>query len=317
MNSWRLFSMVRLVIPFFAGILSGELYSSPGFILTSAISLYLAGLVVLAITTKLGFLVPKDIWEFPDKKIWPKDWISVVEKKIVKKIPVWKALLPYFLVGVLLALSRLRELPFGSFLKKVSFNLGINNIFYSFTPFYSPGFLFLVVCFSVWLLFGLKKKEIFSSVNYSFRRLFNPLIALIFAVACVQIIMNSGTNLSNSPSMPVVIGNLFESFGALYVFFAPFVGLFGSFISGSNTVSNLLMGPFQLGAASALNLSSVLILSLQTVGGAIGNMIAVHNIIAVCAVVGIVGQEGRIIRFNLVPCLFYALLVGLLALLMF
>jgi lactate permease len=58
----------------------------------------------------------------------------------------------------------------------------------------------------------------------------------------------------------------------------------------------------------------VVILALQNVGGAIGNMIATHNIIAASATVGITGQEGRIIRANILIAIFYALLAGLIGL---
>ena len=46
-------------------------------------------------------------------------------------------------------------------------------------------------------------------------------------------------------------------------------------------------------------------------GGAIGNMICVHNIVAVCATAGTNGEEGRLIRTNILPCLIYAMIVAI------
>jgi lactate permease len=63
-------------------------------------------------------------------------------------------------------------------------------------------------------------------------------------------------------------------------------------------------------AAATLGLSTALILSLQTVGGAAGNMIAVHNVIAASSTTGLHHVEGHIIRKTLVPCLIYGLLAG-------
>jgi lactate permease len=40
-------------------------------------------------------------------------------------------------------------------------------------------------------------------------------------------------------------------------------------------------------------------------------MICVHNIVAVCATTGTNGTEGRLIRTNILPCLFYAFTVAL------
>ncbi|HEV3208949.1 MAG TPA: L-lactate permease [Chthoniobacterales bacterium] len=75
--------------------------------------------------------------------------------------------------------------------------------------------------------------------------------------------------------------------GALWIYFAGFLGALGSFFSGSNTISNLTFGPIQLRIAQDLGVSSTTMLALQTVGAAMGNMVAIHNIVAVCAVLGL------------------------------
>ena len=110
---------------------------------------------------------------------------------------------------------------------------------------------------------------------------------------------------------------MFVGLGKLYILAAPFLGVLGAFIAGSNTVSNLLLGPFQLQAASTIGISAALILSLQVVGGAIGNMLAIHNIVAASATVGLHGKEGDILRMNIIPALTYALLVGILGFVLF
>jgi lactate permease len=46
------------------------------------------------------------------------------------------------------------------------------------------------------------------------------------------------------------------------------------------------------------------------VGGAAGNMICVHNVVAASAVVGLLGREGIVIRMTLLPFVYYALLPG-------
>jgi lactate permease len=50
--------------------------------------------------------------------------------------------------------------------------------------------------------------------------------------------------------------------------------------------------------------------ALQAVGGAAGNVICVHNVVAASAVVGLVGKEGLVIRKTLIPFFYYALLAG-------
>ena len=44
----------------------------------------------------------------------------------------------------------------------------------------------------------------------------------------------------------------------------------------------------------------------QAVGGAAGNIICIHNIVAASAVVGLVGREGAVIRKTFFPFVYYA-----------
>jgi lactate permease len=95
-----------------------------------------------------------------------------------------------------------------------------------------------------------------------------------------------------------------------------FVGALGSFMAGSNTVSNMLFSVFQYSIAEQLELSRIIIVSLTNIGGAIGNMICVHNIIAATATVGLVGVEGILIRRNLIPMSIYGVTVGIIGLIL-
>jgi len=55
-------------------------------------------------------------------------------------------------------------------------------------------------------------------------------------------------------------------------------------------------------------------MALQVVGGAVGNMICAHNVLVACAVVGNLGQEGVIIRRNLIPTMIYSIGAGVVGL---
>ena len=69
---------------------------------------------------------------------------------------------------------------------------------------------------------------------------------------------------------------------------------------------------FQFGVAERLAISGALIVSLQGVGAAAGNMIAIHNVVAASATVGLLGQEGNILRKTIIPTIYYVLLAGIL-----
>ena len=104
--------------------------------------------------------------------------------------------------------------------------------------------------------------------------------------------------------------------GLIFLAVAPYIGVLGAFVAGSHTVSNILFAPLQFKAANLLALSPVLVVSLQSVGGAIGNMTCINNVVAVCATTGVTSGEGRIIVRNLIPTLIYATLATLIALLL-
>ncbi len=89
------------------------------------------------------------------------------------------------------------------------------------------------------------------------------------------------------------------------------VGALGAFIAGSNTVSNMMFSQFQFEVAQTLTISSVVIIALQAVGAAAGNMIAIHNVVAASATVGLLGREGATLRKTVLPTLYYLVLTGI------
>jgi len=62
-------------------------------------------------------------------------------------------------------------------------------------------------------------------------------------------------------------------------------------------------------------ISGVFIVALQAVGAAAGNMIAIHNVVAASATVGLLGREGATLRKTILPTIYYLLVIGILGLL--
>ncbi len=292
------------------------------------------GLIILVITTKKGLLIPRKNWDFGK---WEKHWHqkSITGKKIkskkelkkefggrlekekfkkdLKKQSLWSALFPYILIGLLLALTRLPQLGLGDWLKKLSVSYPhlINTpVSYSLAPLYSPGVIFILVGLFLAFFYRLRLKTVTTALGSTFKKVAHPFLALIFAVGFVQIMINSYLNLFDLGSMQLVLAQSLSSFPFLEPVIAPFTGFLGSFIAGSNTVSNIFFGLFQYETALTMGLSTVTIVALQNVGGAIGNMVSVHNIIAASATVGLTGRESYIIRHNLLPALIYLFLVS-------
>jgi lactate permease len=101
--------------------------------------------------------------------------------------------------------------------------------------------------------------------------------------------------------------------GPLYPLVAPYIGLLGAFMTGSNTNSNVVFAPLQQQAAALLGVSALVILGAQTTGGALGSMIAPAKLIVGSSTAGLAGQEGQVLKKTLLPALIIAGVVGMLA----
>jgi len=88
------------------------------------------------------------------------------------------------------------------------------------------------------------------------------------------------------------------------------LGAVGAFFAGSTTLSNLTFAGIQDSIAATLGFDRTSILALQAIGAAMGNMIAISNIVAVCSILGLVNREGFVLKRALIPFAVYALIAG-------
>lgn len=84
--------------------------------------------------------------------------------------------------------------------------------------------------------------------------------------------------------------------GSLYAFLSPLIGALGGFLTGSNMSSNILFGPLQAQAASALGLNPAFVLAAQTAGASIGASIAISTVLMGLGAVGAGSEAGTAIR---------------------
>jgi len=282
----------------------------------------LVGLSIVVPAAKYGFLIPKKIWDFAPSKEWPEGWFGTIQpkkpsakEKIISLPLAWT---PYLLVAVILVASRVFE-PFKAFLLSVSFGfkdiLGEAAISASVQPLYLPGGILVFVCLLTFFLHGMKPAQLASATTSAGKTLVGAGFVLIFTIPMVRILINSGVNGAGFASMPVAMASFVaETFGPIYPLFSPTVGALGAFIAGSNTISNMMLSQFQLEMANALRVSGAAMVALQAIGAAAGNMIAIHNVVAASATVGLLGQEGKTLRMTILPTLYYVFGAGILGL---
>jgi lactate permease len=280
------------------------------------------GLAIVVPLARAGFLIPKDTWDFPPRDRWEDDWVSGIEDELadvpergISGIMAWT---PYALLGALLVVTRYDDLGLKGWLREqaITWNdiLG-SGITGTTEPLYLPGTVLLVVVGITAFLHRMKASDVVDAFKSSGKVLAGAGVVLVFTVPMVRIYINSDVNGAMILSMPLAMAEwVAGSVGPVWPFFAPITGAMGAFIAGSNTVSNLMFSAFQYGVAERLTMSTVMIVSLGAVGAAAGNMIAIHNVVAASATVGLLGKEGNTLRKTILPAIYYLLVVGILGL---
>jgi lactate permease len=282
----------------------------------------LIGLSIVMFAASRGFLMPKKVWDFPPRARWAKHWMGTLdigEDEVAgRTMSIWLAWTPYLVVAVLLVLSRTID-PVTEFLTTgwrvytAENILGVEGISQALQFLYLPGFLFILTCLVTYGLHRMRGPQIAESWKVAGGQLAGAAVALLFALPLVRVFINSGEDYNESglASMPLTLAEGAAAIaGGAWPAYAPWIGALGAFVAGSNTVSNLMFSLFQFSTAEQIGVRPETVVATQAVGGAAGNMITVHNIVAASATVGLVGREGDLIRKTILPTIYYCFFAG-------
>ena len=311
---FALFASFALTVPYVlvAGFLGPEFPSLLG---------ALIGLAIVVPVARRGWLVPKgEPWEFPPRAEWEAGWTGGVEIDLKSgqageppKVGVFAAWLPYLLLAGLLVLTRIEALPLKAWLRSIQFKWDVfgTGIFVDETPLYVPGTVFIVVSLIAVALHRMNGPGVGAAWGESLKTTAKASVALVFTVPMVQVFLNTDGGLVGYEKMPIALANGVAALaGGAYPLLAPALGGFGAFVAGSNTISNMMFSLFQFEVAVKIGIDATWMVALQAVGGAAGNVICVHNVVAASAVVGLSGREGDVIRKTLLVFVYYALAAG-------
>jgi lactate permease len=312
---WRfaIFASVAMTVPYVivAGFLGPEFPSMLG---------GLIGLAIVIPAARRGWLLPaEDPWQFEDEGKWPAEWsgsqpqasLSLPKHSQLGLLQAWA---PYLLVAILLVATRVKELKLFALVKSVQ--IPFNKLFgteisHTLEPLYLPGTVFCLAALCCLPLHGISPARFARAVRLSTATIIRASVALIFTVPMVQVFINSAGGAVDYAAMPQALAEGVAGIvGTAWPFCATFIGGLGAAIAGSNTVSNMMFSLFQFDMGVRLSLDPLWVVALQAVGGAAGNTICVHNVVAASAVVGMSGNEGTIIRRILPIFCWYALLTG-------
>ncbi len=255
-----------------------------------------------------------------------------VQKSHVRFGEIFKATFPLWGTVGMLLITRIKPIGLNALLKNnatmfqsglgsfgdlaISKALVINlsNIFgtpvgFTYQSLYIPFLIpFIFISLLAFLLFQANGNVVSRVVSETTIQMKNPTLALLGALVFVKLLM-LGT--PEVPANTIIIGTAFaDVFGGAWSFLASYMGALGAFFSGSNTVSNLTFAGIQASIANQLGLDKLTVLAMQSVGGGMGNMTCIHNIVAVCSVLGLASSEGYILKRTAIPMVIYGLIAG-------
>ena len=328
----RFFSKEKSIKPalevFPIAIVAALAYSVPAYIWTLILGFEfggmlggLTGLVILVTMARKGILMPKRVWSFDG---YVDELEQPVEKATVKSgkrdLPQWKAWAPYLILTIFLILTRV--VPFLNELSRsVRINLpnilGVEGISTSWEPFYSPGFMFILTMIATFFLHNMSWSQVTSVFKATTLGVVGTAITLAASVPMVRIFIHSENGGAGLESMPVELATAAaDTFGGVWPLVAPWIGALGAFVSGSATFSNMMFSSLTANVAESVSLNESLALSMQMAGANAGNMICVLNVVAVASVAGLLGKEGTIIRYTLMPMIYYVTATGVIGLIL-
>lgn len=315
-----------------------EIKENIGFIYISILSCTIPYVILAQFNEEFPSLVAGAIGLAISVFVANKGWglhkeVDLNKSKALPMSVVLKALFPLIMLMVILIITRIKQLPFKAMLNNnhALFEFSINNLFdfklsnalilnfnnifgtkisESYKTLYVPSLIpFVITVLVSMMVFRTSLQRGLVVYKNALSQTLKPLIALFGALVMVKLMTAGGDK-----SMVKVIGKEFAAIAKdNWIYFASYLGAIGAFFSGSNTVSNLTFGTIQYEIAKQTGLNATTVLAAQSAGGAMGNMVCINNIVAVCSVLNVEKKEGSIIKKTIIPMFIYGIITAIVA----
>lgn len=135
------------------------------------------------------------------------------------------------------------------------------------------------------------------------KKIFPTLMTLLFLLCTASIMMDSGMT-------TILATTMVDLTGKGYAFMASIIGLTGTFITGTNTNSNILFGSLQETAALSLGLAPAMMCAVQSIAASVGGAIGPTNTALVAATSDLTGKESEIYRCTIPVTVAAAIVLG-------
>lgn len=308
----------------FIAVVITALIQGGGELILSQINTTLANFIPACISMVAILLIGKmkmyrDEWAVHESPIMNRDFSGADEESAPEGMSLIQAFIPYIMLSIITLAVLLIE-PLNKFLGSFSFGFsfpetqtayGVVNkasAKYAALSLFTHASMFLFLS-SIWGIFYYQRKGWMKAGGVG--RIFMESVAMTVpsGIAVIGLIIMS--KIMSGTGQTVVLANGISAvLGKAYVIFAPFVGLLGTFMTGSNMSSNILFGDFQMTTSNMLGVNSAAVLGAQSTGGAIGSAISPSKIILGTTTAQILGSEGVVMKKLLIVTVPTTLIIG-------
>ncbi|MCT4584920.1 MAG: L-lactate permease [Peptostreptococcaceae bacterium] len=169
----------------------------------------------------------------------------------------------------------------------------------------TPGVLIIIATFIGGLIQGAKLNQILKVLLSTIKQLSKSIITVVSIVSMAKLMGYSGMVTSIALILVKITGNYFP-------IISPMIGALGTFLTGSDTSSNILFGSLQYEVANSININPYWLAAANTSGATAGKMISPQSIAVATSATGLIGSEGKIFNRTIKFCIVYVLFLGFL-----
>ena len=196
----------------------------------------------------------------------------------------------------------LRHTLENNWITRISLPINASTVNYTISWLTHAGVLLFIGTFIGGLIQGAKVKDLFIVLWNTVKQLKKTFITVICLVGLSTIMDSSG--------MIAVIATALAT-ASLYPLFAPVIGCLGTFITGSDTSSNILFGKLQANVAGQIHVSPDWLSAANTVGATGGKIISPQSIAIATSAGNQQGKEGEILKAAIPYALIYVAITGI------
>jgi lactate permease len=167
----------------------------------------------------------------------------------------------------------------------------------------NPGTLILCGALIGGLVQGARPRVFVAVLGRTARQLARTAVTVTSIVALARVMGHSGM----SAAIAVALA---DGTGSFYPALAPLVGALGTFVTGSDTSSNVLFGALQKETALRIGADPTWIAAANAAGATAGKMLSPQSIAIAASATGLQGREGELLRGTLLHALVYTAALG-------